>query len=66
VVNLSAAAALRGPTDLSVLLAQTMHYSLKQRGIEPPGDPDTLTTAAQIANYLKQANHLSLNPPGDH
>ena len=66
VVNLSAAEALRKPTDLSVLLAQTMHYSLKQRGIEPPGDPNTMTTAAQFAAYLKQASHLSLNPPGDH
>jgi phospholipase C len=66
VVNVKAAEELRGPTDLSVLMAKTMHYSLQQRGIKPPGDPATLTTASQVASYLQQANQSSLNPTGGH
>lgn len=66
VVNISAAAEKRGPTDLSVLMARTMHYSLQQRGIKPPGDPDALTTAGQVAAYLRQASQRSLNPTGAH
>jgi phospholipase C len=66
VVNISAAEETRGPTDLLVLITRTMHYSLQQRGIKPPGDPDTLTTASQFENYLQQANQLSLNPTGAH
>ena len=66
VVNISAAEEKRGPTDLSVLIAKTMHYSLQARGIKPPADPDTLTTAGQVATYLRQASQLSLNPTGSH
>jgi hypothetical protein len=66
VVNISAAEEKRGPTDLSVLIARTMHYSLQERGIKSPEDPTTLTTASQVAAYLQQANQLSLNPTGAH
>ncbi|HUA97561.1 MAG TPA: alkaline phosphatase family protein [Terracidiphilus sp.] len=64
VVDISAAEEHRSPTDLSALIARAMHYSLQQRGIASPVDPSTLTTASQVAAYLRQANQLSLNPPG--
>jgi phospholipase C len=64
VVDVSAVAEMRGPTDLSVLMAKAMHYSLQQRGIKPPGNPDNLTTASQVAAYLQQATQRSLNQTG--
>ncbi len=64
VAAVAAAQEPRGPTDLSVLMAQAMHFSLQQRGIQPPGDPSTLTTAGQVAAYLQQAGQRALNPAG--
>ena len=64
VVDISAAE--QRPTDLSVLMAKAMQYSLQQRGINSSGDPNSLTTAGQVAAYLRRANQLSLNPSGDH
>ncbi len=55
----AAAAPARPATDLSVLMADAMHYSLQRRGLKPPGDVTTLTTAAQVANYLKQAQQIN-------
>jgi len=54
----------RGPSDLSVLMARSIEFSLQQRGIASPGDPATLTTAAQVSAYLQQASQLALNPAG--
>jgi hypothetical protein len=45
-------------------MAKAMHYSLQQRGIQSPGDPDTFATASQVAAYLQQASQRSLNPTG--
>jgi hypothetical protein len=56
----------RGPTDLSVLMARAMSFSLQQRGIKPPGDPDKLNTASEVAGFLKQARQRALNPTGAH
>jgi phospholipase C len=63
--HIHAAEEVRGPTDLSVLIARTMDYSLKTRGIQSPGNPITLTTAAEVSDYLRQANQRSLNPAGN-
>jgi phospholipase C len=64
VVDLSAAEEPRGPTDLSVLMARAMDYSLQQRGVKSPGDPAALTTAAQVAAYLREANQRAFSPAG--
>ena len=66
IVDIDAGAERRSPTDLSVLMAKTMHYSLQRRGVEPPGDLDGLETASQVATYLRDANERSLNPGGGH
>ena len=50
---------VRSPTDLSVLMAQAMQYSLLQRGIFPPDDVGTLTNAADVTNFLQEAQKLS-------
>ena len=49
----------RTPTDLSVLMAAAMEYSLQQRGLAPPGDYTTLTNSTQVAAYLKKAQQIS-------
>ena len=49
----------RSPTDLSVLMAGAMEYSLKRRGLAPPGDHATLTNSAQVSAYLKKAQQIS-------
>ena len=64
VVDVKAAEEVRGPTDLSVLIAKAMNYSLQQRGLQSPGNPDTLTTASQVADFLRQANQRSLTQTG--
>lgn len=64
IVNIKAAEEPRSPTDLSVLMAKAMDYSLRQRGLQSPGDPDSLTSASQVAAYLRQANERALNPGG--
>jgi phospholipase C len=56
---IGAAAEHRSATDLSVLMAKAMHYQLTARGIVPPGDPKTLTNAADVANYLREAQKRS-------
>jgi phospholipase C len=61
-VTISAAtetAIQRSPTDLSVLMAGAMEYSLKRRGLAPPGDRTTLTNSAQVSAYLKKAQQIS-------
>ena len=55
----AAAAEPRTPSDLSVLMARAMDHSLKRRGIPPPGDVKTLTTAAEVSRYLRQAQTRS-------
>ena len=46
----------RSPTDLMMLMAQSMNYSLQQRGIKPPTDINTIYTAQNAANFIRQAN----------
>jgi phospholipase C len=67
-VDLAAAAAPepRSPTDLSVLMARAMQHSLIQRGLKPPGDVANLTTSAQVAEFLEQAQQTSKNAAGAH
>jgi phospholipase C len=48
--------ASRSPTDLMMLMAQSMNYSLQQRGIKPPTDINTIYTAQDAANFIRQAN----------
>ena len=65
VVAINAAEEPRSPTDLSVLIARSIQFSLQQRGIEPPpGDPQNLSTAADVAKYTRQLIALALNPRG--
>lgn len=59
VVDIHAGAEERDPTDLSVLLARVMQYSLQQRGIASPGDPNTMNTAGEITDYLAAAQARS-------
>lgn len=49
----------RSPTDLSVLMAGAMEYSLKQRGLKPPGDHTTLTNSTEVSAYLKKSQQIS-------
>lgn len=65
VVDINASEEQRGPTDLSVLMARAMYYSMQQRGIKPPGNPDDLTTAGEVSDFLKQAGQLSIAPSPD-
>lgn len=58
-VDIHAGAELRQATDLSVLMARTMQYSLQQRGIASPGDPSTMNTAGAIADYFAAAQARS-------
>jgi len=60
-----AGAEIRSATDLSVLMAGVMSNSLTQRGLNPPGAVAGLTTAAQVAAYLKQAQQISKDAAGD-
>lgn len=66
-VDISAAAEApipRAPTDLTVLMAGAMHYSLQQQGLQPPGDPAALTNSTQVSAYLKQAHQILQNAAG--
>jgi phospholipase C len=66
-VNISAAAdapILRAPTDLTVLMAGAMQYSLQQQGLQPPGDYTTLTNSTQVSAYLKQSEKILQNAAG--
>jgi phospholipase C len=58
--KIEASAEVRTPTDLSVLMAKAMRYSLVERGITPPPqDIDSLTNAAAIFAYLTDAQRRS-------
>lgn len=58
--TIQAAAEVRTPADLSVLMARAMRYSLLERGIEPPPqDIDSLTNAAAVSSYLAEAQRRS-------
>jgi len=46
----------RSPTDLMVQMAQAMNYSLAQKGITPPMDINTIYSAQDAANFIRQAN----------
>jgi hypothetical protein len=48
--------ASRSPTDLMMLMAQSMNYSLQQRGIRPPAYINTIYTAQDAAKFIRQAN----------
>jgi phospholipase C len=66
-VNINAAADApipRAPTDLTVLMAGTMHFSLQQQGLQLPGDYTTLTNSTQVSTYLKQAQQILKNAAG--
>ncbi|HEY1759964.1 MAG TPA: alkaline phosphatase family protein [Bryobacteraceae bacterium] len=54
----------RSPTDLSVLMAGAMQFSLQQRGLAPPGDYTTLTNSTQVSAYLKKAQQISSGATG--
>jgi hypothetical protein len=61
-IDISASAAEpipRTPTDLSVLMAGAMQYSLVQRGLQPPGDYSILTNSAQVTAFLQKAQQIS-------
>jgi phospholipase C len=61
-VDISASAAVpipRSPTDLSVLMAGAMQFSLVQRGLKPPGDYTALTNSAQVTAFLQKAQQIS-------
>jgi phospholipase C len=66
-VDMSAAAAppiARTPTDLSVLMAGAMEYTLQKQGLQPPGNAATLTNSTQVSAYLNQARQLLENAAG--
>jgi hypothetical protein len=46
----------RSPTDLMVLMAEAMNYSLQQQGIKPPMDINTIYSAQDAVNFIRQAN----------
>jgi phospholipase C len=55
-IQIQAAAEQRTPTDLSVLMARAMQYSLTAANLKsPPGHPSTLNNAAAVSAYLRQA-----------
>jgi phospholipase C len=51
----AASAEQRTPTDLSVLMARAMEYSLAQANLKSAGAVSTLTNAAAVSAYLHQA-----------
>lgn len=57
-VAINAAAEVRKPTDLSVLMAQAMQFSLKQRGVPGSANPPDLTTAAKVSSFLQNTQNL--------
>jgi hypothetical protein len=66
-IDISAAAdtpILRAPTDLTVLMAGAMQYSLQQQGLQPPGDYTTLTNSTQVSAYLKKSQQILQNAAG--
>jgi hypothetical protein len=66
-IDISAAAdapILRTPTDLTVLMACAMQYSIQQHGLQPPGNCTALTNSTQVSTYLKQARQLLQNAAG--
>jgi hypothetical protein len=54
-IQIQASAEQRGATDLSVLMARAMQYSLDQAGLKSAGDVSTLTNAAEVSKYLREA-----------
>jgi phospholipase C len=55
-IQIQAAAEERTPTDLSVLMARAMQYSLTAAGLKPPaGNPVSLNNASSVSAYLRQA-----------
>ena len=46
----------RKPTDLMLSMAKALDYSLKQRGISPPLDVNSIYSAQDAANYISAAN----------
>jgi len=54
-IQIQASAEQRTATDLSVLMARAMQYSLAQANLKPAGDVSTLTNAADVSTYLRQA-----------
>jgi phospholipase C len=60
-IQIQASAEVRHATDLSVLFARAMQHSMIAQGLKPPpGDASTLTTAAAVSSYLKQAQQRVL------
>jgi phospholipase C len=67
VVDLTAAEAAaqpRTPTDLAVLMAGAMNYSLQQLGLPSPGDPAALLTASEVGKYLADSLKASSSAGG--
>ena len=49
----------RSPTDLQMLMARAMDSSLKQRGLTPPSDINSIYSAQDAANFIRQANAVA-------
>jgi hypothetical protein len=54
----------REQSDLSVLMAGAMQYSLQQRGLTTPGDYRSLTDSRQVIRFLQTAQEISANAAG--
>jgi hypothetical protein len=54
-IQIQASAERRTATDLSVLMAKAMEYSLDRANLKSAGDVSSLTSAAEVSNYLRQA-----------
>jgi hypothetical protein len=54
-IQVKASAEQRTATDLSILMASAMEYSLDQANLKSAGDVSTLTNAAEVSKYLREA-----------
>lgn len=54
-IQIQATAEQRTATDLSVLMAKAMQYSLDQANLKSAGDVSTLTNAAEVSKDLREA-----------
>ncbi len=47
---------VRKPTDLTLLMAQALGYSLQQRGITPPKELSSIYSAQDAVDFIRSAN----------
>jgi phospholipase C len=59
-VDINAGAEIRKASDLSMLMARAMDSSFNASGIKPPKEIATLTTAAEVSDYLQKCQALVL------